>query len=105
MKPHKNAFDSMNAVIKILATTEDELQHKLMVACRDYLIRLGSRDFCSGLEANFNLLSNKLHMNDEAYQEIYADISDDEASKLATAICDFHLQVCEEYFAPGSYPA
>lgn len=103
MNKHQNAFDSMNAVIKILATTGDGLQYKLMVACRDHLIRLGSRDFCAGLENNFNILSKKLHMDDENYQSIYTDISDDEASKLANAICDFHLQVCEEYFVPGSY--
>ena len=105
MNKHQNAFDSLNAVIKILATTEGELQHKLMVSCRDYLIRLGSIDFCPGLEANFNLLSNQLHMDDEEYQYVYTQISDAEASKLAQAICVFHLQVCEEYFVPGTYPA
>ncbi|BCA78570.1 hypothetical protein [Desulfuromonas sp. AOP6] len=103
MNNHQKAFETMNEAIKILATSSDELQYRLSVACRDFIGKLYKNDFSVALYNNFNLLSKKLHLNNDDFQQYFLDIDENEASRLALSIFEFHLQVCEEYFSPGSY--
>lgn len=96
-------FDAFNSAVKVVATSGEELQFNLMAACRDYVFPLEQHDFTEGLYFNFQILSKKLYLNDEDYQNLLLNTDQDEATKLIKAICDFQVQVCEEYFVPGSY--
>ena len=103
MGSHLKAFDSLNEAVKVLASSSDELQCRLMVACRDYLVPLEMKDLSAGLYPKFQILRSDLYLNDEKYQDLLLNMDDTEAANLAKAICDFQIQVCEEYFKPGSF--
>ena len=103
MGSHLKVFDSLNEAVKVLASSDGELQYRLMVACRDYLAPLEMKDLCQGLHLGFLVLRNDLYLNDEGYQDLLLNIDDTEAANLAKAICNFQIQVCEEYFKPGSF--
>ena len=96
-------MESLNEAVKVLASSGDELQCRLMVACRDYLLPLEMKDLAAGLHLKFQILRNDLYLNDEKYQDLLLHIDDTKAAELAKAICDFQIQVCEEYFKPGSF--
>ena len=103
MNAHQKAYDALNESVKSLAVAGGEPQRKLMVVCRDYLTALSRPDFCDGLYLNFQLVSKKLGIESHEFNDVTMNLKDKEAENLIKEICNLQLQVCEEYFTPGSY--
>jgi hypothetical protein len=103
MGSHQKLFNSLNEAVKILASSKDDLQHRLLVACKDYLAPLEKREMGEGLYEQFEILSNELSLGDEKYQDVLLSLGDAQAANLVDSICDFQVKVCEEYYKPGSF--
>ena len=103
MGSHQKVFNSLNEAVKVLVSSNDDLQHRLLVACKEYLAPLEMRELGEGLYQKFEILSSDLSLGDGKYQNVLLHLDDAKAADLAKSICDFQIQVCEEYFKPGSF--